>query len=296
MKTFCRVGLILFILLLIGCNQNSQQIVADVSTQSNPWTHLRVNNSADNFQFAVVSDRTGGNRPDVFAAAAEKINLLQPEFVMCVGDLIDGYTEDEKELDKQWNEFDSIVEQLEMPFFYVPGNHDITYENEVMLKIWKRRLGRSYYHFIYHDVLFLCLNSEGVLKEKDTTNLGEEQLEYFKNVLKKNSDVRWTLLFLHQPLWHENYKGDTDWQQIEMLLSDRQHTVFAGHFHTYQKSVRSGQNYYGLATTGGASGLTGPENGQFDHVVWITMTDQGPRIANLALDGIFDDNPLKAKK
>ncbi|MGL4419607.1 MAG: hypothetical protein ACRCZF_02985, partial [Gemmataceae bacterium] len=58
------------------------------SAAKNPWTAKPVNNDNQNFQFAVVSDRTGGHRAKVFSQAVERINLLQPEFVMSVGDLI----------------------------------------------------------------------------------------------------------------------------------------------------------------------------------------------------------------
>lgn len=36
--------------------------------------------------------------------------------------------------------------------------------------------------------------------------------------------------------------------------------------------------------------MRGTAFGEFDHIVWVTMTDSGPRIANLLLDGIFDEN------
>jgi hypothetical protein len=42
-----------------------------------------------------------------------------------------------------------------------------------------------------------------------------------------------------------------------------------------------------LATTGGGSGLRGNRFGEFDHIVWMTMTDNGPVMANLRLDGIL---------
>jgi hypothetical protein len=35
--------------------------------------------------------------------------------------------------------------------------------------------------------------------------------------------------------------------------------------------------------------------GEFDHVVWVTMTGAGPRVANLMLDGIFDENVRTAE-
>src|SRR5262249_10357176 len=96
----------------------------------NPWNHLKVNNKPDTFRFAIVTDRTGGVRPGVFERAVEQLNWLQPEFVVCVGDLIQGGTQDTQKVERQWREFDGFVGKLEMPFFYLPGNHDIS--NPVM--------------------------------------------------------------------------------------------------------------------------------------------------------------------
>ena len=83
----------------------------------NPWTHLQLANDPEDFQFAIVTDRTGGHRPGVFPDAVRKLNLLQPEFVMSVGDLIEGYTEDRAVLRTQWEEFVGFVDALDMPFF-----------------------------------------------------------------------------------------------------------------------------------------------------------------------------------
>src|SRR5438093_1304563 len=63
----------------------------------NPVTHTKFNNQPSTFRFAIVTDRTGGVRPGVFEKAVEQLNLMQPEFVVCVGDLITGGS---KELDK----------------------------------------------------------------------------------------------------------------------------------------------------------------------------------------------------
>jgi len=281
--------LISLALALIGCQGCVDELVIDVSSRANPWTHLRVNNDPDNFQFAIVADRTGGMREGIFEDAVWKVNELQPEFVMCIGDLIEGYTEDEEEIERQWNEFNGIVGEFEMPFFYVVGNHDIT--NDVMLKNWNRHFGRMYYHFVYRNVLFLCLDSEDPPRGHEFSNFGDAQLEYFKNVLQENQGVRWTLVFLHQPMWE--YGERTNWAKMEQLLSGRAYTVFAGHEHWYAKAVRDGHNYYRLATPGGSSGLTGLVDGSFDHIMWVTMTDKGPKVVNLMLDGIFDDNPTK---
>lgn len=254
--------------------------------EQTPWTSLDVNRGKENFQFAVVTDRTGGHRPGVFLDAVHKLNLLQPEFVMSVGDLIEGYTEDTLRLLREWDEFDGFVSELEMPFFYVPGNHDIT--NKVMDAVWKERLGPTWYSFVYQDVLFLCLNSEDQQQGAGRGTISEPQFNWIKRTLENNPDPRWTLVFLHQPLW--NQAETSHWEAVEKLLANRPHTVFAGHEHRYVKENRNNGKYFTLATTGGGSPLRGARLGEFDHVVWVTMTDGGPIIANLQLAGIWGED------
>ena len=236
-------------------------------------------NDPASFQFAIMSDRHGGGRPGIYEDAVAKLNLLQPEFVMCVGDLIGGYTEKQEELDAQRTELDSIVGKLQMPFFYVAGNHDLS--NDFQVKDWLRRYKRTYYHFVYNNVLFLCMDTEDPPSQK----FSAEQVQYMADALAANKDVRWTFVSMHAPMWEKDA-----WAPMEKLLADRPYTVFAGHYHSYTKEVRDGHSYIILATTGGASGLGGPDLGQFDHVVWVTMRPAGPSIANLMLDGIYDDN------
>lgn len=120
------------------------RIIIDIPTARKPWNHIHWNKSASQFQFAIVTDRTGGHRPEPMGI--QKLNLLQPEFVMSVGDLIEGYTEDPDLLNAEWKEFMGFIDSLEAPFFYVPGNHDIT--NAVMAKKWNELFGVSYYHFL----------------------------------------------------------------------------------------------------------------------------------------------------
>jgi hypothetical protein len=285
--------MIFLILLFLGYSGATAQtgpghsgIITDTSGSVHPWNHLRMNNSPENFQFAIVTDRTGGHRPGVFEDAIRKLNLMQPEFVVSVGDLIEGYTRDRERIENEWDEFQGFIDKLQMPFFYLPGNHD--YTNEVLAEIWEERFGPSYYHFVYRDVLFLCLNSEEAMKGSDLGGIEAPQYEYIKTVLGEHSDVRWTLVFMHQPLWLLDNSGY--WKDVEKLLSDRKHTVFVGHKHYYIKHERNNSNYFILATTGGISELRGPNFGEFDHMVWVTITENGPVIANLLLEGIWDEN------
>jgi hypothetical protein len=257
--------------------------------QRNPWTHLRLNDAEETFHFVVVSDRTGGHRARIFSEAVERINLMQPAFVISVGDLIEGYTKDIGRVSDEWKEFQTYTHKLQMPFFYVPGNHDLT--NAVQEDIWKDRFGRRYYHFLYKDVLFLAVNTDDPNADrKEYAKISPEQVDYFKKVLADNKAVRWTIVCLHKPIWTHADLETNGWLDMEKDLAGRDYTVFAGHIHKYQKFVRQGMNYYQLATTGGGSKLRGLRYGEFDHVAWVTMGKQGPTIANVMLDGIYPED------
>jgi 3',5'-cyclic AMP phosphodiesterase CpdA len=263
--------------------QELEHFQSTLATEKKPWTSLRFLNDPDHFQFAIVSDRTGGHRSGIFAKAVEKLNMLQPEFVMSVGDLIEGDSQTLEGLEAEWAEFDSLLSPLRMPFFHLPGNHD-TGNSPIKRNFWEEKFGARYYHFIYKDVLFLALESN----EGQGERIEDEQLAYIKNVLEKNEDVGWTMLFMHHPLW--DYSHNTNFEHVETMLANRKYTVIVGHQHTYRYFSRKDRNYYILATTGGGSSLRGPSFGQFDHVTWVTMTDNGPVLANLMLDGILPHN------
>jgi PA14 domain/Calcineurin-like phosphoesterase len=272
--------LVLILLFTISLNAQIKTFETDILTIKKPWTHLKFYNNPENFQFAIVSDNTGGSRKGIFEKAVGKLNLLMPEFVMSVGDLIPGYTEDTAQINYEWNQFNKVLNELKPPYFYLPGNHDIT--NLVMQKEWEKRYGKRYYHFVYKNTLFITLDSN----DDDDYSITNEQMDYVLKSLKDNPDVNWTFLFMHHPIW--TYDTDNRFEAIEAELSKRKYTVFAGHKHRYNHIERNEHNYYILGTTGGGSALRGHRFGEFDHLSWVTLTDDGPVFANLELDGIHD--------
>ena len=247
-----------------------------------PVTDRPLNDASDDFHFAILPDRNGGMRPGIFEDAVAKINLLQPAFVMTIGDLIDGYTTDAKKWNDEWDELEGIVNRLQMRFYFVPGNHDLS--NAVLLDAWKKRRGDPWYSFVYKNVLFLCLDTE----DRPFGGLGGTQIAWAKQTLADHADVRWTLLFFHRPLWMD--KNEAGYEQVRAALKGRNYTVFSGHLHHYVEGERDGMKHYVLATVGGDSKVRGNEVGEFDHITWVTMKPTGPIVVNLQLDGIVPDN------
>jgi hypothetical protein len=254
--------------------------------ERNPWTGLNLNNDPAEFQFAVVSDRTGGHRARVFSKAVELLNLMQPEFVLSVGDLIEGGS-NIKKIEDEWKEVEGFTTRLQMPFFYVPGNHDAG--TKTSSEHWQSKFGRRYYHFVYRDVLFLCLNTEDP-PGSGAGHFDKEQIAYAKETLQANRDVRWTIVAMHKPVWTSANLAKSGWLEIEQALVERPYTVFVGHVHRYQKFIRNGREYYQLATTGGGSKMRGVAQGEFDHVMWVTMKKTGPVFAVLCLDAILPED------
>lgn len=134
-----------------------------VKGANRPWTQSEINAPTDKFTFGIHADLTGGERAGVFDVAMSQMSLLQPDFVISVGDLIEGGG-DKDALNDEWDAFDARVEALDFPVFYVGGNHDLatTLEREV----WAERYGPSYYHFRVNDALFLVLDSEDMTAER----------------------------------------------------------------------------------------------------------------------------------
>lgn len=281
-----------------------------------PWTSLEALDAEARFHFVVVSDRTGGHRPGVWQDAMDKIDLVQPAFVVSVGDLIEGYTEDRRQLEREWDEIDRMIGTLDSPFFYVPGNHD--YSNEVMAALWAERLGASYYSFTYKGALFIVLNSalfdrDGLAgygkRGGDWAEEQAKQLGWLDQTLKANKGARWTFLFMHRPFWLETFvrpgededvpatgpwpkhtQSPSEWGKVEAMLGSRPYTFLSGHEHVYNYEETPGvphQHRITLASTGGVSADRGVDYGEFDHFLWITMTDEGPVIANMLLDGVL---------
>ena len=271
-----------------------------------PWTHLNYQDAPGDFRFAIVPDRTGGDYRGAFTNALAKVNLMHPEFTITVGDLIEG-AKTEKELVRQQTELTNMTAKVKGPFFTVVGNHDIGrsrahppgYErsNELMTSVWRRYYGEeTYYSFVYKNVLFVCLNTmEGRNRRKLQVGITDAQYAWFKKTLDDHPDVRWTLIFMHQPV-----EWVTDaWLKFEKEeLLKRRYTVFAGDWHTYMHVKRHGRDYYLLSVAGGCGSgksrenLRGVQYGEMDHITWVTMTDDGPEVANLLLDGILPGDYL----
>ncbi len=298
---------------------------SDVTSGSiHPWTQIPRAGGGP-LRFAVIGDNTGLSRPGVFDQAMIQLNWLQPDFVISVGDLIEGYTEDRARIASQWTAVENSVTKLGCPFIYAPGNHDI--DNAETLDAWRERRGATYHSFTYKGALFLVLNTEDPptpmspklasqfysmvdLMQSDpdkaekiidaymATDASGQKGEYSALEVVKFSDaqlgwIRHVLARHPKPQWtfvilHKPaWKMQSpDFAKIQEMLAGRPHTVFAGHTHYFTHEVFDGHDYINMATTGGIRQKFGP--GTMDHNMLVTMTTSGPLYANTRFNGLMN--------
>lgn len=251
------------------------QIVYETVTDKVPWIGELPAEIGKDYRFIILPDRKGGPDRGVLSKAVDEMNALSPDFIINVGDLIDGYVSDLSYSSAQWDEAIGLVKRLNAPLFLVGGNHDLS--NKMMSDDWISRFGRAYYHFTVGDDLFLVLNTE----EFGNGNLSQEQVSYFRDLIQSFKG-RWIYVFMHRSLWIKNSGGYGD---IDALLQGRGHTVISGHEHAYYMEEREGMKYIQVATIDGSSWMRGMHVGEFDHYLYVTARADGPVIANMVPGG-----------
>ncbi len=294
------------------------------ASEARPWTAPPAPDAAP-LRFVVIGDRTGVARPGVFDAAMRQISWLRPDFVLGVGDLIEGYLENRAEIDRQWSAVEAEIANLGCPFVFTQGNHDVA--NAETLDAWRARRGPGYYSFVYKGALFVILNSEDTPKPMTSA----QQAKFYDLVHEMRTDpdatdrellahiaarpdshrdaggfsgavelsdrqlgwLRRTLARNPRPLWtfvviHKPAwkSGSPSFAQVQALLRDRPYTVFAGHTHYFTHELVDGHDYINMGTTGGVRTHDGP--GTMDHVMTVELTAGGPVYANTRLNGLMN--------
>jgi len=248
------------------------------------WTtKLNNNNDQPMFSFAIVADTHltrkeglafeevdgyGSKLASLYDDLVARVNAMNPEFVVHLGDITDPVPVS-PDLDASVEAFHKASEVFSMPYYMVPGNHDVGEKIHPALPAindrvsittsaidqYERDFGKQYYSFEHGGCLFLVINTmllnSGLEQER-------EQWNWLLQLLSENSDKR-LFVFAHYPLYlsardepdfYDNIDEPARTSLIDLLKQYRVEGYYAGHVHNYFYNYLNGMHQFILPSTG----------------------------------------------
>jgi hypothetical protein len=234
-------------------------------------------------RFAIIGDRTGGHTPGIHGEIISEIDRLRPDFVMNVGDMIEGYSDNIDEIRGEWEEYLKLIEAFNAPLHQTPGNHDIWDDSTgESLRQYEEVMGPPDYSFDYRGLHIAVLDTS---RWESSDELPREKLDWLAGDLEKNQDALYTIVFFHKPFWQNSLAHGKPDPLHDLFKTYGVDAVFNGHYHEYFSGEFDGIKYTSFGSSGGgmSPGLTGLEY-QFG---WVTVDSDGVHIALIKKDSVL---------
>lgn len=207
------------------------------------WAAYRVTGD-DAFRFAIIGDRTGEAVPGVWEQVWRETDADHPEFVITVGDTIQGGND--ATVDREWQDaIRMLAPYRKYRIFFTPGNHDVWSSDsaEAFTKYTKHPLR---YSFDYKQAHFT------VLDNSRSDSLSAEELAFLRNDLKAHLKQPLKFVFSHRPSWIlQVVLSNPNFELHQLAKGYGVQYVIAGHIHQMLHFQLQGITYLSMASSGG---------------------------------------------
>ncbi len=251
-------------------------IVAGTSGKALPQTEM----GSSPFTIAILPDRTTG-RPwgiPYLDRAIDELNIIKPDVVFTVGDMVQGYTRSASAYRREVEEYQGIAGRLTSPFFPLPGNHDVISghrdpDDHQFESLYQEHFGPLYYAAQFDHATVIALHTDEALAS--SISLSETQTTWIVEQIKAAASRQHTIvMMMHKPAWR--YRN-SNWDVVQDALAKaaKEHNlgavVVAGHFHSLQRDPDLDGVQYHLVGTCGAMIDQHPLTGQFQHLTFLKI-------------------------
>jgi len=208
------------------------------------WVSLVLGAEGGGGRFVLLGDRTGEVQPGVFERVWRELAGARPDFVVTVGDTIQGG--DDAAAEAQWREVRRILEPYRaIPLYLAPGNHDVwCAQSERLFERFAER--PLHYSFDAGGVHFTVLDNS----RSDAWPASE--LAYLESDLRAHSAAAVKMVVAHRPSWlPEAGLGSTTGRFHHMAKQYGVCCVVTGHVHEMIHADVDGVTYVALPSAGG---------------------------------------------
>mgnify|MGYP002527200255 FL=1 len=234
------------------------------------------------FSFAIIADThitdeeavaiVGSHQTDQKVASnycdlIERVNAMEPSFVFHLGDITHP-TPISPDYGETALAFHKASEIFSMPYYLVPGNHDIgekifpalpKLDDQITITkrnigLYEQHFGRQRFHFQHQDCLFIVINSMLInsgLEEE------QEQWDWLEQTLQDHAADR-AFVFSHYPLYlsamdelahYDNVDEPGRSRMLDLLRQFNVEGFYAGHVHNFFYNYLDGMHQFVLPST-----------------------------------------------
>ena len=239
--------------------------------------------NSKNFTFAVLGDRTAGAEQPIFEQIIGTIKSLNPNLIINVGDLIEGYSKIEATLMNEWDSVFTDLGDLKEKFLFAAGNHDAS--DSLSKAIYLSRIGykKPYYSFSIGKNRFVILDNS---QQEKADKPDATEMQWLVSELSKYKKSDNIMCFMHRSFWfnaRDNNKPDT---LHKLFVKYGVDYVFSGHDHDYVKMVWDGITYTMVGPSGSRYKVFRKEEfGAFQNFLLVSVKNDKVQIRIIRPDG-----------